>query len=445
MAHGHFGWRYLVHAGALLWALALPWSPPVAWLLFLAFFALANLVLPAWLPWVLPADRPGSGHLETVHYPAAVLAGFIGFAVPSPALEAGHPWYAWPLLAWATLALGDPWLSYWHRRLSRGPSLPWNERKRVLPLILTLVTVTPLLTWFFWAKMGLPWAWCAPAIAMALIAETIWVGVDDNWLIPFTVCLVAGFHYASSELSRMPPAHAVLSAVLPLAFAVIGYARRRLTVGGAFLGWLGSLVLFSAHPALFFLLCGFFLLGIAATAYGMPSKERRGIAENRQGQRGMAEVFGAMGLAVWTAPLALITRHLGGTETEIAQACLIPAAAWIAKGMDTVSSEIGKAVGGPTYSPTALRRVPPGTVGGWSLAGSLAGVAAALILAGIAWICGLAIPWQAGVLLSIAVAANAVESLWAGFWAQKNIHTGVHANLIMTLSAVFLAWLVFLR
>jgi uncharacterized protein (TIGR00297 family) len=48
---------------------------------------------------------------------------------------------------------------------------------------------------------------------------------------------------------------------------------------------------------------------------------------------------------------------------------------------DTVSSEIGHAFGGQPILLTTLRRVPPGTDGAISLIGTLAGIAAAAIIA----------------------------------------------------------------
>lgn len=48
---------------------------------------------------------------------------------------------------------------------------------------------------------------------------------------------------------------------------------------------------------------------------------------------------------------------------------------------DTVSSEIGQAFGGKPFMLTTLRRVPPGTDGAISLTGTLAGIAAAAIIA----------------------------------------------------------------
>ena len=52
---------------------------------------------------------------------------------------------------------------------------------------------------------------------------------------------------------------------------------------------------------------------------------------------------------------------------------------------DTLSSEIGQAIAGPAILITSLRRVPPGTDGAISLAGTLAGLfgAAAVVLSGL--------------------------------------------------------------
>lgn len=57
---------------------------------------------------------------------------------------------------------------------------------------------------------------------------------------------------------------------------------------------------------------------------------------------------------------------------------------------DTWSSEVGEAVGGSTRLVTTGQRVPPGTPGGLSLAGSVAGLAGGAAIGGAAWMLGLA-------------------------------------------------------
>jgi len=70
-------------------------------------------------------------------------------------------------------------------------------------------------------------------------------------------------------------------------------------------------------------------------------------------------------MMAWVAPAVL----------AVGLAALAEAAA------DTVSSEIGQVIGGEPRMITTLRRVEPGTDGAISLAGTLAGVAAAVIVA----------------------------------------------------------------
>jgi uncharacterized membrane protein len=122
---------------------------------------------------------------------------------------------------------------------------------------------------------------------------------------------------------------------------------------------------------------------------------------------------------------------------------LVAVAPLVAKAFDTVSSEIGKAVGGTTVSLRTFRAVAPGTEGGVSLAGSLAGLGAGAALAvGI-----VPLGWgswaQAAILLAIALAANVFESYWGEYASRRGLDQGPHANILMTLVAAALAWLLF--
>jgi uncharacterized protein (TIGR00297 family) len=436
-----------------------------------------NLFLPKVCPALFPKERKGSGHLEVVHYPMVVLACYLGFAanMPQPGLAFAAempaspiPWYAWPTLAWLTLALGDPLLSLGHRFLPVLLPGPWsglmcwhNPRKRVLPYVLALATLAPLLAALGHAVWHLPFGIALLAVALGLCAESLWFGIDDNWLMPFAVCLVGACHLAffAEPVGVAPLAHpsapgAPWLYALPLLFGVSAFGLRKLTLGGSVMGMLFAYVLILAHPALFGLLCGFFALGVAATRFGLQGKAAHGIAqgqnENRKvpsptlGQRGAAEVFGAAGIAALTASLAITTRHLGGTETQALLACLLPAAAFVAKTFDTVSSEVGKARRGKTWVLPFFTLAQPGDKGGWSLAGTVAGTIGAALLATLAWLSGLASPAQASGLVGIALAANLVESLWSRFWQARHIEPGAHTNIALTLAATLMAWWIFI-
>jgi len=164
------------------------------------------------------------------------------------------------------------------------------------------------------------------------------------------------------------------------AFAVLVWLLRSATLPAAGVGFLVCAILarvptvwtgFSplpvfrpAIPALIAL----FVLTLAATRYGRAKKEGRGVAEARSGRRG-SQIVANLGVAA----LCALVGWYAGCIAALAEATA-----------DTVSSEIGQAVGGPTWMLTTFRRVPAGEDGGVSLAGTVAGVVAAglVVMAG---------------------------------------------------------------
>ncbi|WP_353068636.1 DUF92 domain-containing protein [Tunturibacter empetritectus] len=124
---------------------------------------------------------------------------------------------------------------------------------------------------------------------------------------------------------------------------------------------------FFARPALCALIA-LFVLTFVATRFGRRRKEARGLAEARSGRRA-SQVVANLGVAALCAAVG----WYGGCLAALAEATA-----------DTVSSEIGQALGGPTWLITKFRRVPAGRDGGVSFAGSLGGVmgAGVVVMAG---------------------------------------------------------------
>jgi uncharacterized protein (TIGR00297 family) len=128
-------------------------------------------------------------------------------------------------------------------------------------------------------------------------------------------------------------------------------------------------------------------LAFAATRVGRRKKEQLGTAEARRG-RSASQVAANLGLAAlvvigpfqsWLLDLRwfpYLTRA-GVSLLVLAIAALAEAAA------DTVSSEIGQVLGGSPRMITTLRTAEPGTDGAISLAGTLAGMVAAGVVAGL--------------------------------------------------------------
>jgi uncharacterized protein (TIGR00297 family) len=165
----------------------------------------------------------------------------------------------------------------------------------------------------------------------------------------------------------------VVPLVCSFAFAVLVWLLRSATLPAAGVGFLVCAILarvpdvgtgFSplpvyrpAIPALIVL----FMLTFAATRYGRKKKEERGVAEARSGRRA-SQIVANLGVAA----LCGLVGWYAGCIAALAEATA-----------DTVSSEIGQALGGHAWLITTFRRVPSGKDGGMSLAGTAAGVVGA--------------------------------------------------------------------
>ncbi len=126
------------------------------------------------------------------------------------------------------------------------------------------------------------------------------------------------------------------------------------------------------------------LLAFGATRLGRAKKERLGTAEARHGRSaaqvaanlGAAALFSTSLIDTWSANIRWMPPG-NGVLLFGSLAAMCEAAA------DTVSSEIGQVFGGRPRMITTLRSVDPGTDGGITLVGSLAGIAAAAFVAGL--------------------------------------------------------------
>jgi uncharacterized protein (TIGR00297 family) len=126
-----------------------------------------------------------------------------------------------------------------------------------------------------------------------------------------------------------------------------------------------------------------FLLTFAATKFGRKTKEHLGIAEEKTG-RSAAQIAANLGVAALAAsPLfgSGLLKLIPALHSSIGVVAML--AALVESTADTLSSELGQVIGGEPRLIINLRRVPAGTDGAVSLAGTLAGIAGAAIVATI--------------------------------------------------------------
>lgn len=464
-------WEWLrkaAHMAAFAPALLLPLLTPGQAIGAAALMVAMNtFLLPRLLPKVVfRSEKHGHGALEVILYPVAVLALIAAYGFPTEAsADAGTAptapgWYLVPILAWFCLAIGDACAGIGCRLLRRGPVLPWNRRKTVAGVALgllgsftacyLLVRVLGAIGWIGFQGLGLARDTVGPLalglaglLVLAALAETAWFGISDNLVVPFSVGALLPLVPSPIFPSGGIPDVTLPLLLVPLGFGILANALGMLTLAGALAGTVMAFLLMAAQPWLFLFLAGFFALAVGATRWRFQGKEVRHIAEGRGGKRGAAQVFGAMGAAAWMTPLVHLAESAAAGTSQgpsVEGALLVCAAPFIAKAMDTVSSEIGKGAAGPTWSLIRFRRVEPGAEGGVSLAGSLGGLLAACLLAAPIVPLGWGGWVDAGLLVAIALAANVFESIWGEWASRRGIEDGPQTNFLMTLLAAILAW-----
>lgn len=201
-------------------------------------------------------------------------------------------------------------------------------------------------------------------------------------------------------------AHSLASWTVPLllsvGFAVLVLLLKAATRPAAAIGLVICMVLVEPrragggmNVAALSALIALFVLTFAATRFGRAKKELKKLAERRGGRRA-SQIVANLGVAGLCAAMGW---HAGCI------AALAEAAA------DTVSSEIGQAVGGQAWMITTWRRVAAGTDGGVSAAGTVAGVLAASVVVGAGGIHGALDAPQALLVFAAACAGLGVDSL----------------------------------
>ena len=191
------------------------------------------------------------------------------------------------------------------------------------------------------------------------------------------------------------PSVAIWTVVLSLLLALVVLKLRAATLAGAFTGavitasLMFSTVTFPYKPWQTALppVLAVSLLAWIATRLGREKKERLGTAEKRHG-RSAAQVAANLGVAAIVCfdlvQSWLIDTHWFSSATLVPVTLIAPCLAALAEAAaDTVSSEIGQVLGGTPRMITTLRVVDRGTDGAISLVGTLAGVLAAGVVAGI--------------------------------------------------------------
>lgn len=225
----------------------------------------------------------------------------------------------------------------------------------------------------------------------------------------------------------------VLNGVL----AVLGWRLGTVDGPGALAGFVvGAGVILGLGGPGYLVLLLYFALGALATRIGWRRKQALGIAEARGGARGPRQVFANGGPPVLFCLLAgVLPGGWGGPAAAAFVGSLSTAAA------DTVSSEVGKTLGGTVRRLPSLARAPAGTPGGISFGGSVAGLVASFAICGAATAGGLIAPAWFLPVAAAGFAAALLEGLLSPFEVRGTLdNDGVNALSVLAGGLLALGW-----
>lgn len=383
-----------------------------------------------------PVDRSRGYVLGILLYPLAVMLLILAFP-RRPDIAAA---------AWGIMACGDGAATLSGRAWGRRAWF-WNPDK-------TIVGTSAFFLCASAAGIGLAW-WAAPAAspppaawfiivgpvaaaALAALAETIPIELDDN----ITVPTVAGATLWG--LSLVDPgawaasAPAVTRQILPAVVlngtaALAGWRAGTVGVSGMITGWaIGVVVYAAAGWQGWALLFATFLAAAISSRLGLKRKSVLGIAQEREGRRGAGNAFANTGLAAVAAALAV--------ATPFRDAALLAFVTVLATGgSDTVASEIGKAWGGKTYLVTTGAHVRAGTPGAMSMEGTAAGLIAAIVLGWLGATLGLIPGGWIWMVVAGAFAGSLIESALAATLEGAGVLNNDVLNFLNTAAGAIVA------
>lgn len=257
----------------------------------------------------------------------------------------------------------------------------------------------------------------------------------------------------SGAAVRLSPVAFAVSAGLAVALGLLVWTTRAATPGGALAGAITVATFALATPgwhSALWPLAALLLLTLAGTRLGGRTKEHFGLAEDRRG-RTAAQVMANLGVAAAAALLLTLfpahtafsehasfasQAHLSGSA-RLLRLALVAALAEAAA--DTLSSELGQVLGGEPRLLTSFARVPRGTDGAMTVAGTLCGWAAAAIVvavAGFALSLGLHEVWA---LWLAAILGGLFDSLLGAVCERRRWLNNDAVNMLSTLFAALLA------
>ena len=226
-----------------------------------------------------------------------------------------------------------------------------------------------------------------------------------------------------------PAARILPALVIASIFGFFGFLSRGVTRSGAIAGTTVAVLIYAGLGlGGFVTLFAVFAIAWLTTRIGYTRKRQLGLAENRRG-RNAGQVLANVAAAAIFATMAIFYRGFAFA----AVAAMAEAAA------DTASSEVGEPLSAEARMITTLRTVPPGTDGAVSIPGTVAGMAAAVIIAYVAVLTRAMPPFGFWLVAAAGYLGTVVDSLLGATLERAHRLNNNAVNLLSTVAAGLIA------
>jgi uncharacterized protein (TIGR00297 family) len=341
--------------------------------------------------------------------------------------------------AWGILAFGDGFATVFGMAFGRS-KLPWNPRKSwvgsVSYALFGGLAAGVLLVWTA-PQHGYSWAFALTcgflAAVLAAALESMPQGLDDNLGVPMVAALfLLGLVLTEGRWTAFLadpdlPRRLAWGALINAALAATAYAAKTVDLSGVAGGFLlGTAIYACLDWRGYLLLVAFFVIGSACTKLGYKKKAAAKLAQEKGGRRSLRHALANSGVAAAAALFAALTPYPRLFAFAFA-------AAFATAVADTASSEIGQLLGRRTFLITTFRPVPRGTEGAVSLEGTLAGIAASLVIAGLGLAVGLLPGWGVPVVVVAAFIGTTFESVIGATLEKRALLDNEALNFLNTL------------
>ncbi|WP_265108778.1 DUF92 domain-containing protein [Halosolutus halophilus] len=279
------------------------------------------------------------------------------------------------------------------------------------------------------------------ALLAALLRDVLFL-YDD----PVVMLSVGLLLWLLAELEPALGIVEILAALaITVAFGYASYALETASIAGMLTGiLLGLLTIVLGGYGWFAVLISFFAIGGLSTKFRYEKKEALGVAEDNNGARGSGNVLGNAAVA-----LAAVLGYAASSATLLPgdpepTLFLFAFAGSVATAMsDTLSSEIGSVFETPRLI-TTFEPVEPGTDGGVTWQGEVAGIVGAAVVAGIAYALFADVdPLGAAIIVAAGFVGMTVDSL-LGATLEGSVLGNQGVNFLATLSGALICALLVL-